>query len=168
VPVPPSVCGHSSRSATPGPRWLLTAIAYGVKERLRDFSRTSDPDEACVILDELVHHCRKRAMPPEVPRLGRTLQTWFDKIANFHLARVSNGPTEALNNLVKRIKRIESVNGLYKTELIHRRGPWRNVEHVEWATLNYLDWFNNRRIHNEIGKVRPTEFEQSYYRQIAA
>jgi putative transposase len=62
----------------------------------------------------------------------------------------------------------ESFNGLYKTELIHRRGPWRNVEHVEWATLNYVDWFNNRRIHNEIGKVPPAEFEQSYYRQSAA
>ena len=62
----------------------------------------------------------------------------------------------------------ESFNGLYKTELIHRRGPWRNVEHVEWATLNYVDWFNNRRIHNEIGKVPPAEFEDSYYRQSAA
>lgn len=62
----------------------------------------------------------------------------------------------------------ESFNGLYKTELIHRRGPWRNVEHVEWATLTYVDWFNNRRIHNEIGKVPPAEFEQSYYRQTAA
>ena len=60
----------------------------------------------------------------------------------------------------------ESFNGLYKTELIHRRGPWRNVEHVEWATLNYVDWFNNRRIHNEIGKVPPAEFEDSYYRQM--
>jgi transposase len=82
------------------------AIAYRMKERLRDFYRTRDPDEARAILDELQRHCRKKAMPPEVQRLGRTLHTWFDKIANFHLARVSNGPTEALNNLVKRIKRI--------------------------------------------------------------
>ena len=51
-------------------------------------------------------HCRRRTMPPEIQRLGRTLRAWFDKIANFHLARVSNGPTEALNNLIKRIKRI--------------------------------------------------------------
>jgi transposase len=82
------------------------AIAYRVKERLRDFYRTRDPDEAQVILDELVSHCRKREMPPEVQRLGRTLHSWRDKIANFHLARMSNGPTEALNNLIKRIKRI--------------------------------------------------------------
>ncbi len=61
----------------------------------------------------------------------------------------------------------ESFNGLYKTELIHRRGPWKNVDHVEWATLTYVDWFNNRRIHNEIGKIPPAEFEESYYRQTA-
>src|SRR6266849_5693082 len=60
----------------------------------------------------------------------------------------------------------ESFNGLYKTELIHRQGPWRNVEHVEWATLTYVDWFNNRRFHNEIGKIPPTEMETNYYRQI--
>jgi transposase len=82
------------------------AIAYRMKERLRDFYRTRDPDAARTILDELQRHCRKKAMPPEVQKLGRTLHTWFDKIATFHLARVSNGPTEALNNLVKRIKRI--------------------------------------------------------------
>ena len=82
------------------------AIAYRVKERLRDFYRTRDPDQAKAMLRELEAHCRRRTMPPEIQRLGRTLQAWFDKIANFHLARVSNGPTEALNNLIKRIKRI--------------------------------------------------------------
>ena len=61
----------------------------------------------------------------------------------------------------------ESFNGLYKTELIHRRGPWKNADHIEWATLTYVDWFNNRRIHNEIGKIPPAEFEETYYRQNA-
>jgi transposase InsO family protein len=56
-----------------------------------------------------------------------------------------------------------SFNGLYKTELIHRKGPWRNVEHVEWATLNYVDWFNNRRIHESLDYVSPVEFERAYY-----
>jgi len=82
------------------------AIAYRVKERLRDFYRTKDPKVAKAILEELQRHCLRRAMPPEVQKLGRTIRTWFDKIANFHLARVSNGPTESLNNLIKRIKRI--------------------------------------------------------------
>jgi len=82
------------------------AIAYRVKERLRDFYRSADPDEARRILKELEEHCRRRTMPPEIQKLGRTIRAWFDKIANYHLARVSNGPTEALNNLIKRIKRI--------------------------------------------------------------
>ena len=82
------------------------AIAYRVKERLRDFYRCRDLDEARSILEELVDHCLKPAMPAEVQKLGRTIREWFDKIVNFHLARVSNGPTEALNNLIKRIKRI--------------------------------------------------------------
>jgi transposase len=82
------------------------AIAYRVKERLRDFYRTEDPDDARQVLDELKTHCLKPAMPLEVQKLGRTIRDWLDKICNYHLARVSNGPTEALNNLVKRIKRI--------------------------------------------------------------
>jgi transposase len=82
------------------------AIAYRIKERLRDFYRTTNPDEARHILAELQAHCLKRAMPPEVQKLGRTIRQWFDKICNYHLARVSNGPTESLNNLIKRIKRI--------------------------------------------------------------
>jgi transposase len=82
------------------------AIAYRIKERLRDFYRTRDPDEARALLTELERHCLRRAMPPEIQKLGRTIKSWFDKIANYHLARISNGPTEALNNLIKRIKRI--------------------------------------------------------------
>lgn len=82
------------------------AIAYRIKERLRDFYRETDPDIARSILDELVGHCTRRAMPPELQKLGGTLRRWFDTICNFHLARMSNGPTEAINNLIKRIKRI--------------------------------------------------------------
>lgn len=82
------------------------AIAYRIKERLREFYRTPDPDTARAILAELVEHCQRPAMPTELRKLGGTLRRWFDKICNYHLARVSNGPTEALNNLIKRIKRI--------------------------------------------------------------
>lgn len=82
------------------------AIAYRVKERLREFYRERHPDTARGILDDLIEHCRRPAMPPELRKLAGTLQRWFDKICNYHLARISNGPTEALNNLIKRIKRI--------------------------------------------------------------
>jgi len=57
----------------------------------------------------------------------------------------------------------ESAIGLYKTELIRRQGPWRNPDQVEFATLEYIDWFNNRRLHGEIGHVPPAEFEEVFY-----
>lgn len=57
----------------------------------------------------------------------------------------------------------ESVIGLYKTELIRRRGPWRHLEDVEFATLSWVDWFNNRRLLSSIGDVPPAEYEQRYY-----
>jgi transposase len=82
------------------------AIAYRVKERLRDFYRCGDRDEARQILDELAEHCTRSAMPREVQKLGRTFRQWFEKIWNYHVAKMSNGPTEAINNLIKRIKRI--------------------------------------------------------------
>ena len=58
----------------------------------------------------------------------------------------------------------ESVIGLYKTEVIRRRGPWRHLEAVEFATLEWVDWFNNRRLLTPIGNVPPVEYEQQYYR----
>ena len=53
----------------------------------------------------------------------------------------------------------ESFNGLYKTELIRHRGPWRGLDDVEFATLDYVDWFNHRRLHGELGMLPPAEFE---------
>ena len=58
----------------------------------------------------------------------------------------------------------ESVIGLFKTEVIRRRGPWRSVEDVEFATLEWVDWFNTRRLLEPIGYVPPAEYEQQYYR----
>ena len=59
----------------------------------------------------------------------------------------------------------ETINGLYKTELIDLRGPWRNLQAVEMATLEWVDWFNNRRLLGSIGNIPPVEAEQAYYRQ---
>jgi len=58
----------------------------------------------------------------------------------------------------------ESVIGLYKTEVIRRRGPWRHLAAVEFATLEWVDWFNNRRLLEPIGNIPPVEFEEAYYR----
>ncbi len=57
----------------------------------------------------------------------------------------------------------ETINGLYKAEMIHRCGPWRNFEAVEFATLEWVDWFNHRRLHEPIGNIPPAEAEQRYY-----
>jgi transposase InsO family protein len=59
----------------------------------------------------------------------------------------------------------ETINGLYKTEVIRRRGPWRNLEAVEFATLEWVDWFNNRRLLEPIGNIPPAEAEARYYAQ---
>ena len=59
----------------------------------------------------------------------------------------------------------ESVIGLYKTELIRQRGPWRDRDQVEYATLEYVDWFNHRRLLEPIGHIPPAEREDNYHRQ---
>jgi len=57
----------------------------------------------------------------------------------------------------------ETINGLYKAEVIHRRGPWRSLEAVEYATLEWVDWFNNRRLLEPIGNIPPAEAEQRWW-----
>jgi putative transposase len=59
----------------------------------------------------------------------------------------------------------ETVIGLFKAEVIHRRGPWRSLEAVEYATLEWVDWFNNRRLLEPIGNIPPAEAEARYYEQ---
>ena len=61
----------------------------------------------------------------------------------------------------------ETINGLYKAEVIWRRGPWRNFEAVEFATLEWVDWFNHRRLLEPIGNIPPAEAEARYYAQTA-
>ncbi len=61
----------------------------------------------------------------------------------------------------------ETINGLYTAEVIHRRGPWRSFEAVEFATLEWVDWFNNRRLLEPIGNIPPAEAEAAYYAMLA-
>ena len=64
---------------------------------------------------------------------------------------------------------VESFNGLYKWELIHRQGPWRGLDDFEFATMTYVGWFNHRRQHGEItddaSYATPTEHEAKFYNQ---
>ena len=59
-----------------------------------------------------------------------------------------------------------TIIGLYKTEVIRHRGPWRHIDAVEFATLEWVDWFNHRRLLEPIGYVPPAELKQAYYRQL--
>ncbi len=62
----------------------------------------------------------------------------------------------------------ETINGLYKTELIHRRAPWKTRESVELATLEWVHWFNHIRLLESIGYIPPAEAEANYWRQLAS
>ena len=59
----------------------------------------------------------------------------------------------------------ETISGLYRAELIHRRGPWKSMESVELATLEWVSWFNHRRLVEPLGYIPPAEAEANYYRQ---
>lgn len=58
----------------------------------------------------------------------------------------------------------ETINGLYKAEIIHRRGPWKSKKAVELATLEWVSWFNHHRLLEPIGYILPVEAEANYYR----
>jgi len=60
----------------------------------------------------------------------------------------------------------ETINGLYKAELIHRRGSWQSQESVELATLEWVAWFNRQRLMEPLGYIPPAEAEANYYRQL--
>ena len=60
----------------------------------------------------------------------------------------------------------ESVNGLYKTEVVRKKGPWRSFEQLELATANWVAWYNRRRLHSSIGMLPPAEFEERYYQSL--
>ena len=59
----------------------------------------------------------------------------------------------------------ETIIGLHKTEVIRKRGPWKNLDDVEYATLEWVDWYNHRRLLGPIGDIPPAEKEQQYYLQ---
>ena len=58
----------------------------------------------------------------------------------------------------------EASNSLFKAELVRNRGPWRTIEDLEIAVAEYIDWFNHRRLHGEIGLIPPAELEGNHYR----
>lgn len=66
---------------------------------------------------------------------------------------------------VNRLGVHDNLYALYKAELIRKDGPWRGLDDIEFATLDYIDWFNHRRLHGEIGMIPPAEFEEAFCTQ---
>ena len=101
--------------------------------------------------DELVHHADHGTQ--------YTSLEFTNRLADWKLHGSYGSVGDAYDNALA-----ETVNGLYKTEVIRSRGPWRNIDEVEFATLEWIDWFNHRRLLESIGWVPPAEFEATYYR----
>jgi putative transposase len=101
---------------------------------------------------ELVHHS---------DRGGQYLSLRYsDRLAEAGLQPSVGSVGDSYDNALA-----ETINGLFKAEVIHRRGPWRSFEAVEFATLEWVDWFNTRRLLEPIGHVPPAEAEAHYYEQ---
>lgn len=101
--------------------------------------------------DELVHHSDKGVQYLSI--------RYTERLAEAGIERSVGSVGDSYDNALA-----ESINGLFKTEVIRRLGPWRNIDAVEFATLNWVDWFNNRRLLEPIGYVPPAEFEEAFYR----
>ncbi len=85
---------------------------------------------------------------------------YSDRLAEMGIAPSVGSVGDSYDNALA-----ETIIGLYKTEVIRRSGPWRTLEEVEFATLEWVDWFNHRRLLGPIGNVPPTELEQLYYQR---
>jgi putative transposase len=107
-------------------------------------------------LDGLIHHSDRGVQYLSV--------RYSDRLAANDIVASVGSKGDSYDNALA-----ERFNGLYKWELIYPQGPWAGLEDVEWATLTYVDWFNNRRLHGQItgrpGYTTPTAFEAAHYRQ---
>jgi transposase InsO family protein len=105
-------------------------------------------------LNALVHHSDRGSQYLSM--------RYTDRLADVGIAPSVGSRGDSYDNALA-----ESVIGLFKTEVIQRKGPWRHVEMVEFATLHWVDWFNTRRLLEPIGYVPPAEYEARYYQQQA-
>lgn len=103
-------------------------------------------------LDGLVHHSDRGSQYTSIRYTDRLVEAG----AKPSVGSVGDSYDNAL---------AESVNGLYKTELVHRKGPWRTADDLELATFEWVDWYNNRRIHGSCQNMPPADFEALFYLQ---
>ncbi len=103
-------------------------------------------------ISQLIHHSDRGVQYVSIRYTERLADAGIEP----SVGRVGNSYDNAL---------AETIIGLYKTELIYKDGPWRGMEQVELATLEWVDWFNNRRLFEPIGNIPPVEYETLYYEQ---
>jgi putative transposase len=103
-------------------------------------------------LDQLVHHS---------DRGGQYLAIRYtERLAETGAVNSVGSKGDSYDNALA-----ETIIGLYKTELVRNRGPWRGLDDLEYATLEWVDWFNQRRLFEAHGQIPPAEFEETFYRQ---
>lgn len=130
--------------------------------------RVSRTAHATFVLDAL-----EQALPDARPVPGNGLVHHSDRGSQYVSIRYTERVAEAgVEPLVGSMgdsydnALAETINGLYKAEVIRRRGPWRSFEAVEFATLEWVDWFNNRRLMEPIDNIPPAEAEERYYARL--
>ena len=132
--------------------------------------RVSRTAHTCFVLDALeqaLHQCRPVRNDGLVHHSDRGSQylalRYTDRLAEAGVQPSVGSVGDAYDNALA-----ETINGLFKAEVIHRRGPWRSFEAVEFATLEWVDCYNNRRLLEPIGNIPPAEAEARHYAQTEA
>ena len=126
-------------------------------------SRTAHTDFVLDALEQALHARRGRADRSLIHHSDRGSQyvsiRYTERLADAGIEPSVGSVGDSFDNALA-----ETINGLYKAEVIHRRS-WKSCEEVELATLEWVDWFNNRRLLEPIGNIPPAEAEAAYYRQ---
>ncbi len=153
--------------------WVYVAFIIDVYSRMIvgwQASRSLRADLAIDALEMAVHNRRRAGISLDglIHHSDRGVQylcvRYSERLAANDIVASVGSKGDSFDNAMA-----ESFNGLYKWELIYPHGPWRGLDDVEFATLEYVDWFNNRRLHGEIepgaGYTTPAAFEADHYRQ---
>ncbi len=150
--------------------WLYVAFVIDVFARRIVGWRVSRSMQTDFVLDAL-----EQALYARQPELKDTLIHHSDRGSQYvsiryteRLAEAGIEPSVGSKGDSYDNALAETINGLYKTELIHRRAPWKSREAVELATLEWVTWFNHHRLLEPIGYIPPAEAEENYYRQLAS
>ncbi len=148
--------------------WLYVAFVIDVFARRIVGWRVSTTMTTDLVLDALEQALYDRQPDPEdglVHHSDRGSQyvsiRYSERLAASGIAPSVGSKGDSYDNALA-----ETINGLYKAELIHRRGPWKRRESVELATLEWVSWFNHQRLMGPLGHIPPAEAEANYYRQL--